>query len=136
MPLKTYADLGIKVDNPQGTLVDITAYINQVSLRGTLGVMKAAAIGDVAERYYPGLAGATGTINGFWNTTTEAIFGPIIGARTSVTRTVQIKEYTNRAHIAEVYFQDVQISGQAENLQTFSASFTVDGAVTRTSVVL
>ena len=61
------------------------------------------------------------------------IFGPLVGNRTSLTKTVDyyngIKHYTG-----EVYPENVAFSGSVNSLVTFSATLRFDGAVTQTSV--
>ena len=90
-----------------------------------------------------GLAGTTLSINGFINTTTDATFGPLIAAATSVTRTFEYRTHaTNstgtvgRFYNGEVLLSNIQYSGSVDNLQTFSADMTVDGAVNRTSAAI
>jgi hypothetical protein len=69
------------------------------------------------------------------NTTTDGIFGPLVGNRTSVAKTCQfyngIKYYRG-----EFYPTSVRFSGAMQALQVFSAELTLDGAATRTSVGL
>jgi len=123
------------IDNAAGTLTTITCSVNQASLQGILNLLEDTALCDTANSYVPDLAGATISLNGWINSTTDGIFGPLVGARTSLTKTVEFynaQSYYN----GEVYPSDVTFSGAAKSLQTFSANLTFDGAVTRTSVTL
>lgn len=133
MSNKTYRDISVKVDNASGSLTAITTYINQASIQSTLSLMEDTALGDDERSFLPDLGGATVTINGFINSTTDGIFGPLVGQRTTVTKTVQ---YGNgvKFYYGEAYPNNVQTSGAVGSLLTFSADFTFDGGVTRTSV--
>ena len=126
-------DLTFKIDNAAGSLTAITGFLNQASIASVMSLLEDTAIGDDEREFIPDVASATIPINGFVNTTTDGIFGPLVGNRTSVTKTV---EYYNGEsyYTGEVLPTDVQFSGGVGNLITFSANFTFDGAVTRTSV--
>ena len=142
---KTYKELKFKFDKPNttGTLVltDLTAYINQASLQRSINLLEDTALSDANRSVLTGLAGTTLSINGFVNTTVDATFGPMIATATSVTRTFEYKMFmTNstvgRCYNGEVLISNIQYSGSVDNLQTFSADMTVDGAVNRTTVPL
>ena len=129
-------DMGLKIDGASATLVDIKAYCNQADLQRTLDLIEDTAMSDTNRSYLHGLAGTTVTLNGMVNTTTDGIFGPLINAATSITKTIEYKAYANRFYNGEVLLTGVQYSGSTNSLQTFSVSATFDGAVNRTSVAL
>jgi hypothetical protein len=100
-------------------------------------------LGDATKSYLYGQAGATIPLAGMVNTTTDAIFGPLIGNRTSITKTIEYRTHaTNstgtvgRFFNGEVLVGSVEYSGSTNSLQTFSAEGVIDGAITRTSVAL
>lgn len=132
----TYRDMGFRIDNAAASLTDIKAYLNQADLQRTLDLIEDTAMSDTNRSYLHGLAGTTFTINGMVNSTTDGIFGPLVNAATSVTKTVEYKAYAARFYNGEVLITSVQYSGSINNLQTFSVSGTFDGAVNRTSVAL
>jgi hypothetical protein len=132
----TYRDMGFRIDGAAGTLVDVKAFINQADLQRTLDLIEDSAMSDTNRSYLHGLAGTTVTINGMVNSTTDGIFGPLINAATSVTKTVEYKAFAARFYNGEILVSNVQYSGSTNSLQTFSASMTFDGAVNRTSVAL
>ncbi len=132
----TMRDMGFKIDGASATLVDIKAYCNQADLQRTLDLIEDSAMSDTNRSYLHGLAGTTISINGMVNTTTDGIFGPLVNAATSITKTVEYKAYANRFYNGEVLLTNIQYSGSTNSLQTFSASATFDGAVNRTSVAL
>jgi hypothetical protein len=145
MANKTFKDLRFKLDKPNttGTLVltDMSAYVNQASLQRAINLLEDTGLSDANRSVLTGLAGTTISINGFVNSTVDAALGPMIAAATSVTRTFEYKAYmTNstagRCYNGEVLFSNIQYSGSVDNLQTFSADMTVDGAVNRTTVPL
>jgi hypothetical protein len=134
MANKTYKDVTFKLDNAAASLVDLTAYTNQASITRAINLLEDTALSDANRSVLTGLAGTTLSINGFVNTTTDGIFGPIIATATSVTKTAQYGAYTGRFYYGEVLLSNVQYSGSVDSLQTFSVDVTFDGAVTRTSV--
>ena len=132
----TMRDMDFKIDNASSSLTSIKAYLNQTDLQRTLDLIEDTAMSDTNRSYLHGLAGTTFTINGMVNSTTDAIFGPLVNAATSVTKTVEWKAFASRFYNGEVLLTNVQYSGATNSLQTFSVSGTFDGAVNRTSVGL
>jgi uncharacterized membrane protein len=132
----TYRDMAFKIDNASASLTAITPYLNQVDLQRTLDLIEDTAMSDTNRQYLHGLAGTTFTISGMVNSTTDGIFGPLIAAATSITKTFEYKAFASRFYNGEVLLTNVQYSGSTNSLQTFSASATIDGAVTRTAVAL
>ena len=136
MANSTYRDQDFKIDNAAGSLVSIKAYLNQVDLDKALDLIEDTAMSDTNRSYLFGLGGTTFSISGMVNSTTDAIFGPLIAAATSVTKTVEWKAYTARYYNGEALLSNVKYSGATNSLQTLSISLTVDGAINRTSVGL
>jgi len=142
MANKIYKDIRVKVDNSTG-LTDITAYLSNASIRAVQDTIEDTGLSDANHSYLFGLAGATIPLAGMVNTTTDGIFGPLIGNRTTVTRTVEYRAYaTNstgtvgRFYNGEALITSVEYSGSVNSLQTFSADAVFDGAVNRTSTEL
>ena len=121
------------IDNAAGSTTDISAYVNQAGIRGACDILDQTGFGNTNPDIIHGIASATIPVNGFINSTTDGIFGPLVGNRTSVTKTTSfyngLKYYTG-----EFLPSDVEISGDPRSLLTFSANMNIDGAVTRTSV--
>lgn len=136
MANSTYRDQDFKVDNASATLVSIKAYLNQVDLQHAKDIIDETAMGDNYDSILYGLARTTFSISGLVNTTTEAIFGPLIAASTSVTKTAEYKPFANRFYNGEFLITNIQLSGSKGSLQTFSAQGKFDGAINRTSVAL
>lgn len=132
----TYRDMTFRLDNASATITNYTAYLNQVDLQRTLDLIEDTAMSDTNRQYLHGLAGTTFTISGMVNSTTDAVFGPLIAAATSITKSFEYKAFTGRYYTGEVLLTNVQYSGSTNSLQTFSASATIDGAVNRTTAAL
>lgn len=139
MAHKTFKDMAFRMDNASGTLAALTQDISSQELNSILSLLEDTAMADTEHQYLPGLAGATLALAGFWNTTVDAIFGPLIGNDTSITKTVEFRAYaspSNRFYNGEVLLSNIRVSGAVDGLETFSADMTFDGAVNRTSVAL
>jgi hypothetical protein len=136
MANKVWKDATFSIDNASASLTALTAYVNQASLQRAINLLDDSALSDTNRSVLTGLAGTTMTINGFVNSTTDGIFGPLIATATSVTKTVQYGLYTGRYYNGEVLLSNIQYSGAVDSLQTFSADMTFDGAVNRTSAAL
>lgn len=136
MTNKIYKDMTIKMDSSTGVLKDITAYLSSASIRAVQDTIEDTGMGDEERSYLFGLAGASFPLAGMVNTTTDDIFGPLIGNRTTATKTIQYTAYTNRVYRGEVLVTSIEYSGSVNSLETFSSEGTFDGAVTRTSVAL
>lgn len=131
----TFKTATIKLDSSTGTLTAITGSVNSASLSAALNLLEDSSAGDDDRTYVPGLHGKTISLNGWINTTTEGIIGPLLVDRTSITKTV---EYYNgvKYYNGEVWPGNVQISGSPDTLQTWSMDLTFDGGANRTSVGL
>jgi hypothetical protein len=131
-----YKNETIKIDNTGGTLTDITAYVTSFTMSGVQDLIEDTAMGDEERSYLFGLAGATVSLAGILNSTTDGIFGPLIGNRTTATKTFQHAATTNIVHRAELLHTSVEYSGSTNSLQTWSYSGTMDGVAIKTSVPL
>lgn len=136
MANKIYKDMVIKMDSSTGVLKDITSYLSSASIRSVQDTIEDTGMGDEERSYLFGLAGASAPLAGMVNSTTDDIFGPLIGNRTTATKTLQYTAYTGRVYRGEVLVTSVEYSGSTNSLETFSAEATFDGAMTRTSVAL
>lgn len=131
-----FKDMTIKIDNASGTLTDITSYLSSASIRSVQDTIEDTGMGDEEKSYLFGQAGATVPLAGMVNTTTDGIFGPLIGNRTTATKTFQYTAYTGRVYRGEILVTSVEYSGSNNSLQTFSSEGVFDGVMTRTSVAL
>lgn len=135
MPNLTGKDVTFQIDNAGASITDISAHVNQASIQAALNMIEDSALPDGDRTYLAGLHGKTLPVNGFWNSTTEAIYGPLLAARTSLTKTVEYGD-GNRYFNGEALINNLQVTGAVDTVQTFSADHTISGALTRTSVKL
>ena len=140
---KIYKDIRVKIDSAAGSLVDITAYLSSASIRAVQDTIEDSAMADEEKSYLFGQAGASIPLSGMVNSTTDPIFGPLVGNRTTVTKTIEYRAYpTNstgnvgRFYNGEVLLTSVEYSGSTNALQTFSTDATFDGVVNRTTLQL
>lgn len=131
-----YKNETIKIDNTAGTLTDITSYCTSFTMSGTQDHIEDTTMGDEERSYLFGLAGASFSLAGVVNSTTDGIFGPLVGNRTTATKTLQHAATTNIVHRAEVLVGSVEYSGSTNSLQTWSFSGVIDGVMIKTSVAL
>ena len=125
-------DLLFKIDNSSATLTAIHTYLNSANLQAQFDILDETAFGDENPDISHGIARMSIAISGFVNSTTEGIFGPLVGNNTSISKTYM---YYNgvKAYTGECLPDSVDYSGSPESLLTFSANLMIDGAVTRTS---
>ena len=133
MANKYYADMTVKIDGSTGVLTDITCYVNSADIQATMELLEDSALCNTAQSFVPGIAGATIPLSGFVNSTVDGIFGPLVGNRTSITKTTELYNGVSY-YTGETYPENVSFSGSTNSLVTFSATLRFDGVVTRTSV--
>ena len=133
----------VKIDNAAGSITDITSYLSSASLRAVQDTIEDTSLADDERSYLFGLAGATIPLSGMVNTTTDAIFGPLVGNRKTATKTIEYRAYSNnstgnvgRFYNGEVLLTSVEYSGSVNSLETFSTEAIFDGLVNRTSAQL
>ena len=70
-------DLELHLDNSTGTLVEISDYVNDQALQTAFDVFRTDGVGSSDPERQHGKADASVPLNGWINSTTEAIFGPL-----------------------------------------------------------
>ena len=133
MAHKISKDMDFMIDNAAGTLTSIKGSTNSAAIQGIQDALDDSGLGDEERTYINGLASATLPINGWVDSTTDAIFGPLVGNRTSITKTWGYKNGVEW-FTGEAIVQDPTFSGNVGELVTWSANLQVSGAVTKTSV--
>ncbi len=131
----THRNIGFHLDNASASLVDISVYTNGQDLDRTIDLLEDTGEGLEERTYVPGIGGTKYSVNGFVNTTTDAIFGPLVSDNTSLTKTAAFKVHSARFYKGECWVGNVKYSGSRDTLQTWSAELTFTGAMTRTSIV-
>lgn len=135
MATLTHRNLAFHLDNSAGTLTDISAFVNSIDMGREIAALEDTGLGLEERTFVPGLGGAKLTINGFVNTTTDGIFGPAyISDNTSATKTFAYRLHSTRFYKGEAW-ASVSYAGSFDSIQTFAATLTLTGAMTRTSIV-
>ena len=122
----------VKLDNSAGSITDITAYTNTITLPSDLDMQEDTPINAEERTYQPGLAGGVFEWSGWSNSTTDAMFAPLVINRTTITKTIKVHN-GNKWFQGEAYPSSVELSGQPGQLQAWSCSLTVSGAITNTT---
>lgn len=125
-------DIAVCVDVAAGTTSRITAWTNQASIQGAIDILDQTGFGNTTPDIMHGISRVTIPLNGFVNSTTEAIWGPLLVGRTSVSKTCGF--YNGLKWYKGEFFPDsVEFSGTPDSLQTWSVNLLSDGAITRSS---
>ena len=135
MANKTGKNVAFSLDNATGVLTVLTSHLNSASLAAVQSALEDTALGDGEQTFIHGVAGSTISINGFWNSTTEGIFGPLQGNDTSKTKTFQWYDSIKYKN-GETLVTGVDVSGDVDTVVTFSAELQISAAINRTSVAL
>ena len=134
MAHKTSKDMGIRIDNASAALTDVKGSVNSQSLEFAITILDDTGMGDTQHSVLAGLAAVPKIpLNGWVNSTTDAIFGPIAQG-TSLTKTVEFRVYSGRYYTGEFLLQDYKISGTPDTIEVWSANLVAEGGITRTSV--
>lgn len=128
-----------KVDNSAGSLTDLSAYCDEVSISRSFETGETTTFGQSAKTYIMGLSDATISISGKFDaagaSTVDGVLSGIIG--TDATRSFEYKanssttSATNPAYTGECFCTSYEVSAPVGDVVTFSAEFQVTGAVTR-----
>lgn len=134
-----YKNEKIKWDNSTGTATDITAWVTSETLSGAQDTIEDSGMSDEEKSYLAGMAGTTLSLSGIVNSTTNGLFAPYLGNRTTALRTYQraanmTNSTTGLILRGEFLVTGVEYSGSNNSLQTFSLSAIADGIMTKTSI--
>lgn len=127
-------DLEIQLDDSGGSLADISDYVNSQAAQSAFDVFRSDGVGSSDPERQHGKADLTIPLNGWVNSTTEGIFGPLIGNRTSAAKTAFFGN-GEQYYTGEFMPTDVEFSGDPNSLQTWSCTLAQDGSISRTSTV-
>lgn len=124
-----------KVDNSGGTLTDISAYCDDVTLPRSIETAETTTFGVTggAKTYVTGLNDSTLSISGKFDSTVDAHLAGILGQEASVSfeygpegSTATYIKYTG-----EAIMTSYEVNSPIGDVITFSAEFQVTGPVTR-----
>jgi predicted secreted protein len=124
-----------KVDNSGGTLTDISAYLNDVSLPRSIETAETTTFGVTggSKTYVVGLNDATVSVSGKYDSTVDAHLAGILGQDASVSfeygpagSTAGYIKFTG-----ECFLTKYDVKSPVGDVVTFSADFQVTGSITR-----
>lgn len=125
---------GIRIDAANGSLSDISRWVNDFDFGAAFTTLDDTGLSDTQGKTLPGLAEAGDvTLNGRLCSTTEAIFVPLANG-TSVAKTLEIKMASGKFAVAEISPTNVRVRGTAKQLGTWSFAGTAVAGFNRTSV--
>lgn len=135
MGSETSAIVGINLDDESGSLANISAQVNSITHDGGQELLEDTGMGDTRRTRVAGLANAsTIQLNGYHNSTTRAIFGPLVDG-TSITKTVELKYATGDVYTGEVWPEAVTgLSTNSGQLNTWSCNLSAQDGLSQTSV--
>ena len=132
----TFADMAVSIDNASAAITEITGSVNSVSFDGTMSVLEDTGLADTQRTYLPGVADGTVSLNGFVDSTTRAIYAPLVNQRTSITKSFELQIAANMFLNGEGYPTDVAFSGSPDAIELWSCNLQLSGAANSTSVAL
>lgn len=124
-----------KVDNSGGTLTDISAYLNTVTLPRSIETGETTSFGNSAKTYIVGLSDSTVSVDGTWDPTVDAHLAGVLGQDASLTFEYGPEGSGSGAikYTGECYLTSFETSSPVADVVKFSAEFQVTGTVTRTT---
>lgn len=124
-----------KVDNSGGTLTDISAYLNSVTLPRSVETGETTSYGNSAKTYIVGLSDSTLSVDGTWDATVDAHLAGVLGQDASLTFEYGPEGSGSGAikYTGECYLTSFETSSPVADVVKFSAEFQVTGTVTRTT---
>lgn len=128
-----------KVDNSAGTLTDISAFCEEVSLSRDIETAEVTTFGDDAKEYITGLTDATISVSGKFDagnaSAVDPVLSGILGAASTVSWAYRVNSAstssTNPEYQGEAILTSYEVSGTVGDAVTFSAEFQCSGTITR-----
>lgn len=132
MAKRTWKGVTVKLDGSQGTLVDISQSVNSIEFSGEQENIEITPLGADERTYMYGLAGATLTMNGWNDSTTNAIFAPLVGNNTTITKTLHYYDSAQWWN-GEFFPSEVTLGLEVGQVQTWAVTMQATGSVTNTT---
>lgn len=128
-----------KIDNVGGSLQDISAFCEEVSLSRDIETAEVTTFGDDAKEYITGLSDATISLSGKFDSGTASAIDPvltgILGSASTVSWAYRVNSAstsaTNPEYQGEGILTSYEVSGTVGDAVTFSAEIQCTGAITR-----
>lgn len=127
------------IDNSGGSLVDLSAYIEQVSLSRSIETADVTQFGNNAKQYIVGLTDASVSFSGKFDaagaSTVDAVLAGILGQSATVSWEYQPNSATvsatNPKYTGEGIVTSYEVSGSVGDTVSYSAQVQATGAITR-----
>jgi len=126
------SSIEFKLDGAAATIETLTDYVNSAGIQAAINVFDVTVYNRTGPGIQHGMANVTIPINFLINSTTEAIFGPLLN-RTTTTKTAGFYN-GEKWYTGEFLPDSVEFSGGPADLQVGSCNLVIHGVVTRTSV--
>ena len=128
-----------EIDNAAGSLIDISAFCDEVSLSRDIETAEVTTFGDNAKEYIVGLTDATISVSGKFDaagaSTIDAVLAGILGQEASssfaYTPGVGSAGANNPKYTGECFLTSYEVSGGVGDVTSFSASLQCTGTITR-----
>jgi predicted secreted protein len=128
-----------KIDNSAGTLTDISAFCEEVSLSRDIETAEVTTFGNDAKAYITGLTDGTVSISGKFDAASasaiDQVLSGILGAASTVSWAYRVNSAstsaTNPEYQGEGILTSYEVSGSVGDAVTFSAELQCTGAITR-----
>ncbi len=128
-----------KVDNSAGTLTDISAFCEEVSLSRDIETAEVTTFGDDAKEYITGLTDATISISGKFDagnaSAVDPVLSGVLGSSSTISWAYRVNSAstssTNPEYQGEAILTSYEVSGTVGDAVTFSAEFQCTGTITR-----
>jgi predicted secreted protein len=128
-----------KIDNSGGTLTDLSAFCEEVSLSRDIETAEVTTFGDSAKEYITGLSDATISLSGKFDSANASAVDPVLsgvlGSSSTVSWTYRVNSAsvsaTNPEYQGEGILTSYEVSGGVGDAVTFSAEVQCTGTITR-----
>lgn len=128
-----------KIDNSSGSLIDLSAYCEEVSLSRDIETAEVTTFGDDAKEYITGLSDATVSLSGKFDagsaSAVDSVLSGILGQDATVSWAYRVNSAsvsaTNPEYQGEGILTSYEVSGTVGDAVTFSAELQCSGAITR-----
>lgn len=127
------------IDNSAGTLTDISAFCEEVSLSRDIETAEVTAFGNSAKAYITGLSDGTISISGKFDGTAstgiDAVLSGVLGQNATVSWEYQPNNaavgVSNPKYSGEGILTSYEVSGSVGDAVTWSAEIQSTGTITR-----
>lgn len=126
-----------KLDDTGGSLRDISAYCDEVSIKREVSTAEATTFGDTARDYLAGLMDATLSISGKWDDAATTGVDVVVGENLVAVATRSFEwgpsgTTTGRIkYSGECIITSFEITGNFDDVVTFSMEVQTTGGITR-----